>query len=167
MHTSLRMQFIAFFDIRFVGNRAASYVVSKYVEYSELFGLWNLLAQREGDRKREILGEDEAKSSRGTSIPASFVFSTIQFTPVHLHLRYFHSNSRGAIRSIFEIGTWLWKISCHFSLKRRNEKRLARTQTRIAPLVLKWASLSRNVFSKGTVSKINAIPHLSLSLVDT
>lgn len=150
MHTSLRMQFIAFFDI-FVGNRAASYVVSKYVEYSEMFGLWNLLAQREGDRKREILGEEEAKSSRGTSIPASFVFS-IQFTPVHLHLRYFHSNSRGAIRSIFDIGTWLWKISCNFSLKRRNEKRPPRTQTRIAPLVLTWASLSRNILSKGTVS---------------
>lgn len=59
-----------------------------------------------GQKQRTILGEEEeAKSSRGTSIPTSFVFSTIQFTPVHLHLRYFHSNSRGAIRSIFDIGT--------------------------------------------------------------
>lgn len=68
---------------------------------------------------RKILGvEEEAKSSRGTSIPTSFVFSTIQFTPVHLHLHYFHSNSRGAIRSIFDIGTWLWKRACHFSVNR-------------------------------------------------
>ena len=60
---------------------------------------------------RRILGEEEeAKSSRGTSIPTSFVFSTIQFTPVHLHLRYFHSNSRGAIRSIFDIGMTLKRI---------------------------------------------------------
>lgn len=53
----------------------------------------------------QISGAEEAKSSREMSIAASFVFPTIQFTPVHLHLRYFHSNSRGAIRSIFDIGT--------------------------------------------------------------
>ena len=82
--------------------------------------------ERGRQEQREILGEEEeeeAKSSRGTSDPASFVFSTIQFTPVHLHLRYFHSNSRGAIRSIFDIGTWLWKRSRHFSLNRRHEKK--------------------------------------------
>lgn len=53
----------------------------------------------------QILGAEEAKSSREMSIAASFVFPTMQFTPVHLHLRYFHSNGRGAIRSIFDIGT--------------------------------------------------------------
>lgn len=53
----------------------------------------------------QILGAEAAKSSREMSIAASFVFPTMQFTPVHLHLRYFHSNGRGAIRSIFDIGT--------------------------------------------------------------
>lgn len=68
-------------------------------------------------------GEEEAKSSRETSMPTSFVFPTIQFTRVHLHLRYFHSNSRGAIRSIFDIGTWLWRRSCDFSLNRLHDKK--------------------------------------------
>lgn len=103
--------------------------------------------ERGRQEQREILGEEEeeeAKSSRGTSDPASFVFSTIQFTPVHLHLRYFHSNSRGAIRSIFDIGTWLWKRSRHFSLNRRHEKKKNKN---FPPhlLVLRWVSLSRNV----------------------
>lgn len=49
----------------------------------------------------------KAESSKGLSIPTSFVFSTIQLTPVHLHLSYFHGNSRGAIRSIFDIGARL------------------------------------------------------------
>lgn len=76
----------------------------KYVEFWLMLGRTH--TERERQEAREILGEEEeAKSSSGMSIPTSFVFSTIHFTPVHLHLRYFHSNSRGAIRSIFDIGT--------------------------------------------------------------
>lgn len=62
----------------------------------------NLLMQRQEERDA---GEEKEKSSRETSMPTSFVFPTNQFTPVHLHLRHFHSNSGGAIRSIFDIGT--------------------------------------------------------------
>lgn len=36
---------------------------------------------------------------------------------------YFHSNSRRAIRSIFDIGTWLWRRSCDFSLNRLHDKK--------------------------------------------
>lgn len=98
------------------------------------------------DQRKILGGEEEAKSSRGTSIPTSFVFSTIQFSPVHLHLCYFHSNSRGAIRSIFDIGTWLWKRSCHFFLNRHHEKKTAPPPHPASPLcVLRWASLNRNV----------------------
>lgn len=70
-----------------------------------------------------MLREEKGKSSRETSMPTSFVFPTIQFTGVHLHLRYFHSNSRGAIRSIFDIGTRLWRRSCDFSLNRLHDKK--------------------------------------------
>lgn len=70
-----------------------------------------------------MLGEEKGKSSRETSMPTSFVFPTIQFTRVHLHLHHFHSNSGGAIRSIFDIGTWLWRWSCDFSLNRLHDKK--------------------------------------------
>lgn len=99
-----------------------NYAVSESMGYWLMPGFWNICAQREGSERYRAKKKSK-KSSKGTSIPTSFVFSTTQFTPVHLHLYYFHSNSRGAIRSIFDIGTWLWKRACHFSVNRRHEKK--------------------------------------------
>lgn len=103
-----------------------------------------------------ILGAEEAKSSREMSIAASFVFPTIQFTPVHLHLRDFHSNGRGAIRSIFDIGTWLWRRSCDLSLNRphggkkkeEGEGGASLPDFRLPLLLLQWLPSSRNLSSQ-------------------
>lgn len=97
------------------------YVQLKYDECWLMPGFSNLLVQRQ--EEREMLREEKGKSSRETSMPTSFVFPTIQFTRVHLHLRYFHSNSRGAIRSIFDISTRLWRRSCDISLNRLHDKK--------------------------------------------
>lgn len=96
------------------------YAQLKYDECWQMPGFSALLVQRQEER---AAGEEEAKSSRETSMPTSFVFPTIQFTRVHLHLCYFHSNSGGAIRSIFDIGTWLWRRSCDFCLNGVHDKK--------------------------------------------
>lgn len=105
----IKLHEVAFYTSKAIMIKMSFCVVTKHIKHSSLTRLRQM-------RKQKL--EEEAKSREGMSIPISFVFSTIQFTPVHLHLCYFHSNSRGAIKSIFDIGTWLWKGSCHFAWSR-------------------------------------------------